>query len=77
MADKELKNLKIKAHSLFDPVWKSGGKKRHQAYNDLAQRLGIPTKECHFGWFDKEMLLKAIAIHEKEAVKGKKAGVWQ
>jgi hypothetical protein len=65
LADKELKLLKIEAHSLFDPIWKSGKMKRHQAYSLMAKRLGIPVNECHFGWFDKDMLLKAIQILER------------
>lgn len=64
LANRELRTLKKKAHSLFDPTWKNGKKKRSQAYSDLAKKLGIPTKECHFGWFDKEMLEKAIQILE-------------
>ena len=62
MANAELKALKMTAHTLFDPMWKSGRMKRKQAYNDLAKKLGIPVRECHFGWFDKPMLLKAIQI---------------
>ncbi|MEJ1518211.1 zinc-finger-containing protein [Bacillus cereus] len=64
LANRELRTLKKKAHSLFDPIWETGKKKRSQAYSELAKKLGIPTKECHFGWFDKEMLEKAIKILE-------------
>lgn len=64
LADKELKVLKVQAHALFDPIWKSGMRMRKEAYSDLAKRLDIPTRECHFGWFDKEMLLKVITILE-------------
>lgn len=62
IANKELRTLKKKAHALFDPIWKNGEKKRGEAYGDLAKKLGIPKKECHFGWFDKEMLEKAIEV---------------
>ncbi|MTI49441.1 MAG: hypothetical protein FH761_16535 [Firmicutes bacterium] len=65
LANKELRELKIKAHSLFDPHWKDGNIKRHQAYKELAEKLEIPRNECHFGWFDKDMLLKAIKILER------------
>lgn len=70
MANKELKRIKIKAHDLFDPIWKSGRKKRHEAYNELAAKLGIPAKECHFGWFDRDMLLKAIRLLEDGKIGG-------
>jgi hypothetical protein len=62
LANRELRKLKKDAHALFDPQWKNGNKKREHAYRDLAKKLGIPTKECHFGWFDKPMLEKAISI---------------
>jgi hypothetical protein len=62
IADRELKDLKMKAHSLFDPIWQRGKMQRSEAYRYLAQKLGISARECHFGWFDKEMLLKAIEI---------------
>lgn len=69
LANKELRALKKSAHALFDPQWKEGKKKRGQAYEDLAKHLGIPKRECHFGWFDKETLEKAISILAKEMMK--------
>ena len=65
LATKELRELKKKAHSSFDPIWKSKKKYRWQCYRELSIKLDIDLKECHFGWFDKEMLLKAINILEK------------
>lgn len=62
MANKELRELKKQAHALFDPIWKTKQKTRSEAYQDLANALGIPKNECHFGWFDQPMLLKAIRI---------------
>jgi hypothetical protein len=62
MANKELRDLKKRAHALFDPIWQNGKKKRSQAYSDLAKKLGIKADECHFGWFDKEMLERSISI---------------
>lgn len=63
LANKELRELKKKAHFLFDPIWnKKDGISRTGAYNRLAIKLGIPTEQCHFGWFDKDMLLKTIEV---------------
>jgi len=63
LANSELRELKKECHALFDPVWKINKNiKREQAYGRLANALGIPRNECHFGWFDKEMLLKAKSI---------------
>lgn len=68
LANQELRALKKQAHALFDPQWKTGRKTRSQAYGELANTLGIPARECHFGWFDKETLERAIAILKKNAV---------
>jgi len=64
LANKELRTLKVKCHNLFDPVW-AGKRKvmsKGEAYKNLARVLGIPPRECHVGWFDVDMLLKALEI---------------
>lgn len=66
LANKELRDLKKQCHALFDPVWKQEKNiKRTQLYEKLARKLCIPTSECHFGWFDEEMLTKALTILQK------------
>lgn len=63
LANRELRELKMKCHSLFDPVWKLNKSiKREHAYRCLADVLGIPMNECHFGWFDRDMLLKTLFV---------------
>ncbi|WP_216619040.1 zinc-finger-containing protein [Corallococcus carmarthensis] len=63
LANRELRELKKECHALFDPIWKQNKRiKREHAYERLAKVLGIPVNECHFGWFDKEMLLEAREI---------------
>ena len=64
LANKELKELKMKAHALFDPYWKERGWKRHTAYRKLSKAMGMSMEDCHFGHFDKDTLLKAISILE-------------
>jgi DNA-directed RNA polymerase subunit RPC12/RpoP len=71
LANKELRQLKKQCHALFDPTWKGKKVRRHQAYSMMGTRLGISTNECHFGWFDKDLLLKAIEIlKEPDCFKG-------
>ena len=65
LADKELKSLKVQAHALPGPLWKTGVRSRNQAYKWLAKKLGIPVKNCHFGHFDKGMMHKSIKILSK------------
>lgn len=63
LANRELRELKKECHALFDPVWKQNKNiKREHAYGRLANVLGIPHRECHFGWFDKTQLLRAREI---------------
>ncbi len=65
LADSEMRELKIKAHSLFDKTW-NNRKERNAAYKNLAIKLNIPIDECHFGYMDKDMLIKAINILENK-----------
>lgn len=66
LADEEMRELKKKYHSIFDEMWvhektlKQKKKARKSAYNWLADELQIPIENCHFGYFDKDMLNKAL-----------------
>jgi len=40
MANKETRDWRMKAHKVFDPLWKSGKIKRERAYGFLQRRLG-------------------------------------
>jgi len=65
LANKELRKLKKQCHNMFDPIWNNNNNKyinREQAYGRLANLLGIPASDCHFGWFDKDMLLRCLDI---------------
>ena len=65
LADAELRQLKIRGHELFDPLWKRAGRsKRSAAYRWLAEGTGIPLEECHFGMMDVDRAQKAIAFLE-------------
>ena len=55
LANKEMRDMKIKCHELFDKEWKkekNRPKARKAAYKNLAHRLGIKVRDCHFGYFD-------------------------
>jgi len=62
LADKTLREMKKKAHSVFDPMWKSGGLSRKQAYSWLADKLSIKGKDCHIGMFDCAQCTKVMRI---------------
>lgn len=68
LATKEMRDMKMQCHDLFDAMWrnienkKEQHKARNKAYKRLARELNIPVEECHFGWFDMNMLTKAYDI---------------
>lgn len=62
LANAELRQAKVKAHKVFDPLWKSGRMTRRQAYAWLATRLDIPRDQTHIGMFDVETCLKVVQI---------------
>lgn len=50
---------------LIDAMWKGkrkARKKRKDLYAWLADRMGIPVEECHFGYFDIHQLRRAYLI---------------
>lgn len=65
LANREMREMKMKCHALFDKKWKNH-KQRTFEYRKLASRLHIPLSECHFGYFDMEMLNRAYKILERE-----------
>lgn len=54
--------LRIKAHQLFDPIWKLGLVDRKTAYRMLAADLGVMESEAHFGFMGAEKLEKALPV---------------
>lgn len=65
LANEQMRKGKMMCHDLFDPIWKGkehAHKKRVSAYKWLAEQMGVPIEECHFGYFDLEQLRKAYRI---------------
>lgn len=60
LANKRLRNAKMEAHAVFDPIWKSGVMTRSAAYSWLAKGLCIPDKDCHIGMFDEELCNRVV-----------------
>ena len=61
LANKQMRILKMECHELFDNKW-NNSKQRSEMYKRLADKMGIDTEQCHFGWFDIKMLNKAREI---------------
>jgi ssDNA-binding Zn-finger/Zn-ribbon topoisomerase 1 len=61
-ANAETKRARERAHAAFDPLWKSGGMKRREAYAWLATELDIP--EAHMGEMDVAMCARVVEACE-------------
>lgn len=70
LADAELRQAKMMAHAVFDPLWKrkirrdgcSKSRARNEAYKWLAEQLGIPVKRCHMGKMSLEECRRVVEI---------------
>jgi len=65
LADEPMRKGKVLCHDLFDAMWqgkRKARKKRKDLYAWLADRMGIPVEECHFGYFDIHQLRRAYLM---------------
>lgn len=54
LANKELRTARKNCKPAFERLHQHGRWDRSEAYRALADRMGIPVEECHFGWFDRQ-----------------------
>ena len=66
LANKELRHWKRAAHDAFDPIWQSGRMKRRDAYQWLAEQMGLSPEETHIGMFDVRECKKVIELCKDE-----------
>ena len=62
LANRQLRQWRKNAHTVFDPLWKSGKMSRSQAYKWLAQELGLPAKQTHIAMFDVDICQQVVKI---------------
>jgi hypothetical protein len=63
LATTRMRQKKMKCHEAFDMVWRRKQlRKRQDCYRILATQMGIPKKQCHFGWFNESRLNQALVI---------------
>ena len=63
-ANKETKQLRMRAHDLFDEFWKGGRMSRNQAYRWLQAYMEMTEGQAHIGRFTKDECLKLIRALE-------------
>ena len=51
LANGDLRNLRIKAHRIFDQLWQRGIMSRHTAYQWMADLFGLTPDDAHIGKF--------------------------
>ncbi len=61
LADKRTRDARKSCKLPFERIWRSGSMSRSEAYKWLADKMGIPAEECHFGWFSAEQCQTAMA----------------
>lgn len=49
LANKELREMRSKAHSVFDIIWKKEYMKRAKAYRWLQEQMNLDIMDCHIG----------------------------
>lgn len=71
LANAELRREKQRAHAAFDPMWKSGGMSRTEAYQWLAGQLGMSASNCHIGALSADgcrAVVTAVQVYRGEKV---------
>jgi pyruvate formate-lyase activating enzyme-like uncharacterized protein len=62
LAGVDLRMHRMEAHKVFDRLWRSKKYTRSEAYNLLADTMGIDSDECHIGMFDHPQCDKVIEM---------------
>lgn len=72
LAKKELRQIRIKTHNVFDKIWRKGLMTRSEAYKWLCDRMGIEDKYCHIGFFDEYKCYRVIEHSESFLIENQK-----
>jgi hypothetical protein len=62
LANRELRELRIKCHEKFDKKWMTGKMKRIDAYRWLSRLIEIPESETHIGSFTVEQCRRFLGL---------------
>lgn len=65
MASGHLRGLRSQSKAAFRRMMGTLSLDRTQAYAKLSELMGIPKRECHFGWFDSDDCVKAKMVCER------------
>ena len=60
LADGDLRNLRIRAHRMFDMIWQSGVLTRKNAYRWIQDKFSLRSDQAHIGNFSEYMCRQLI-----------------
>lgn len=66
LADEPTRKARVEAKNSFNPLWINQGMRRSEAYQWLADKMGIPKEQCHIGLFNVEQCKQVIQFSEEE-----------
>lgn len=56
------RTARMKAHDVFDKIWRNKEMGRHKAYRWLAKQMGIAVAQCHIGFMTAQQALQVVEI---------------
>lgn len=62
LADKRTRDARNTCKKSFEAIWRDGYMTRKQAYQWLADQMGIGVDQCHFGLFEPQQCQEAEAF---------------
>jgi phage nucleotide-binding protein len=60
LANKNLRDMRMRTHAAFDPLWKSKKMSRSKAYKWMAEVMELPGDKAHIGMFDENQCLELL-----------------
>lgn len=60
LANANLRKWRNAAHAAFDPLWRSGRMTRREAYDLMAEQLGLTTREAHIAMLDEALCARVV-----------------
>ena len=67
LANSILRSKRKETHQVFDKFWKDNNMSRTEGYKWLSEKMGLPYKSTHIGYFEIEDCQKVIDICEQAA----------
>ena len=62
LANRQLRQWRKNAHTLFDTLWKSGKMSRNEAYEWLCEQMGMSREETHIGMFNETQCKQVVKL---------------